>query len=160
LMTLLADLNDQRRLLNSLDAWYQHHGRHDMAWRKTKDPYAILVSEFMLQQTTVATVKPYYDRFLKKFPTVKPLAKPPLGNVLALWSGLGYYARARNLWAAAKMIVTKFGGRVPAEQAELQKLPGIGLYTSGAVSSLAFNRPAIVLDGNINRVLMRLLAIE
>lgn len=131
-----------------------------MAWRKTKDPYAILVSEFMLQQTTVATVKPYYARFLKKFPTVKSLAKSPLGAVLALWSGLGYYARARNLWAAAKMIVNDFNGSVPEGQLDLQKLPGVGLYTSGAISSLAFNRPAVVLDGNINRVLMRLLAIE
>src|SRR4051812_49325045 len=118
-MTLLADLNDQRRLLGALEAWYKEHGRHDMAWRKTKDAYAILISEFMLQQTTVETVKPYYARFLKKFPSVKALAKSPLGSVLALWSGLGYYARARNLWAAAKIIMKDFGGRVPQDQAEL-----------------------------------------
>src|ERR1041384_3332806 len=126
-MTLLADLKDQRRLLKSLDVWSRRHGRHDMAWRKTKDPYAILVSEFMLQQTTVSTVKPYYARFLKKFPTVKALAKSPLDTVLSLWSGLGYYARARNLWASAKMIQKEFSGRVPSDQNELQKLPGVGL---------------------------------
>jgi A/G-specific adenine glycosylase len=159
-MSVFLDPSLQKNLLKNLFSWYKKNGRHDMAWRKTSDPYAILVSEFMLQQTTVAAVTPYYDRFLKKFPTVKALSKSPLNDVLALWSGLGYYARARNLWAAAKMITDEYKGRVPGTQDELQKLPGVGLYTSGAVSSLAFNRPAIVLDGNIIRVLMRVLAME
>jgi A/G-specific adenine glycosylase len=146
--------------LKELFLWYRKNGRHNMPWRKTKDPYAILVSEFMLQQTTVATVKPYYDRFLKYFPTLTTLAESDLDDVLALWSGLGYYARARNLWAAAKMVVDQYHGKIPQDQLALQKLPGVGFYTSGAVSSLAFNKPAVVLDGNIIRVLMRLLALE
>jgi A/G-specific adenine glycosylase len=131
-----------------------------MPWRKTTDPYAILVSEFMLQQTTVATVRPYYDRFLTKFPTVASLAEAPLGDVLALWSGLGYYARARNLWSAMGAVQKDHGGNIPADLGSLLKLPGIGPYTAGAISTIAFNRPAPVLDGNIIRVMMRLLAIE
>ncbi len=131
-----------------------------MPWRKTTDPYRILVSEFMLQQTTVATVRPYYDRFLSKFATAADLAAAPLGDVLALWSGLGYYARARNLWAAMNAVQNEHGGKIPAELEKLLKLSGIGPYTAGAISTIAFNRPAPVLDGNIIRVLMRLLAIE
>jgi A/G-specific adenine glycosylase len=150
----------QKKFLTSLFKWYRRFGRHDMPWRKTKDPYAILVSEYMLQQTTVATVKPYYDRFLKKFPTLKSLAQADLNDVLALWSGLGYYARARNLWAAARAVWGKKKGRIPKDQNELKKLPGVGPYISGAVASIAFDQPAVVLDGNIIRVLMRVLAIE
>ncbi len=131
-----------------------------MPWRKTKDSYAIVVSEYMLQQTTVATVRPYYDRFLKKFPTIASLAHGDLNDVLALWSGLGYYARARNLWAAMKTVHTTFKGKIPSDPDKLLKLPGVGSYTSGAIASLAFNKPAIVLDGNIIRVMMRLLALE
>src|SRR5262249_39960673 len=100
----LLDHHAQKKFLIKLLAWYKKNGRHDMPWRKTKDPYAVLLSEFMLQQTTVATVRPYYDRFLKRFPTIKALAEAELNEVLALWSGLGYYARARNLWSAAKAI--------------------------------------------------------
>jgi A/G-specific adenine glycosylase len=131
-----------------------------MPWRKTTDPYAILVSEFMLQQTTVATVRPYYDRFLNKFPTLTDLAGAPLGDVLALWSGLGYYARARNLWSAMNAVQKDHAGKIPSELGSLMNLPGIGPYTAGAISTIAFNRPAPVLDGNIIRVMMRLLAIE
>ncbi len=156
----LLDPSVQKKFLTKLLAWYKKNGRHDMAWRKTKDPYAVLLSEFMLQQTTVATVKPYYERFLKKFPTIKALAEADMNEVLALWSGLGYYARARNLWAAAKMVESDFKGKIPQDVEALQKLPGIGPYTAGAIAAFAFNRPAAVLDGNIIRVLMRLLAIE
>lgn len=131
-----------------------------MPWRKTTDPYSILVSEFMLQQTTVATVRPYYDRFLGKFATAAKLAQAPLGDVLALWSGLGYYARARNLWSAMNAVVTHHQGKIPSEFEKLLDLPGIGPYTAGAISTIAFNKPAAVLDGNIIRVMMRLLAIE
>ncbi len=156
----LLDASAQKKFLKKLLAWYKKHGRHDMPWRKTKDPYAVLLSEFMLQQTTVATVRPYYDRFLKKFPTLQSLADAELNSVLALWSGLGYYARARNLWAAARAIVTDHNGKIPSDVVALEKLPGIGAYTAGAISAFAFNRPAAVLDANVNRVLMRLLAIE
>ncbi len=150
----------QKEILAKLFSWYKKKGRHDMPWRKTTDPYAILVSEFMLQQTTVATVRPYYDRFLDKFPTLQGLANAPLGDVLALWSGLGYYARARNLWSAMSAVEKEHGGKIPESADHLMELPGIGPYTAGAISTIAFNRPASILDGNIIRVMMRLLAIE
>lgn len=156
----LLDPSDQKQFLKKLLSWYKKHGRHDMPWRKTKDSYAVLLSEFMLQQTTVATVRPYYDRFLKRFPTVKDLASAELNEVLALWSGLGYYARARNLWSAAKSIHEDYDGKIPSDIEALEKLPGVGPYTAGAIAAFAFNKPAAVLDGNIIRLLMRLLAIE
>jgi len=159
-MSSLLDSSQQKQFLKFLLSWYQVHGRHDMPWRKTKDPYAIVVSEFMLQQTTVSAVRPYYERFLKKFPTLASLADGDLNDVLALWSGLGYYARARNLWAAMRGVQQTFHGKIPSDAEKLQKLPGIGSYTSGAIASFAFNKPAIVLDGNIIRVLMRVLALE
>ncbi len=156
----LLDPSNQKKFIKDLLAWYKKHGRHDMPWRKTKNTYAVLLSEFMLQQTTVATVRPYYDRFLKRFPTVKDLAEGQLNEVLALWSGLGYYARARNLWSAAKSIHEDHNGKIPSNVEDLEKLPGIGPYTAGAIAAFAFNKPAAVLDANIIRVLMRLLAIE
>jgi A/G-specific adenine glycosylase len=156
----LLDADTQKQFLQRLLRWYKKHGRHDMPWRKTKDPYAIFLSEIMLQQTTVATVGPYYDRFLKKFPTVRALAQANLNDVLALWSGLGYYARARNLWSAAKELQTEWRGKFPTTPEQLQKLSGVGPYTAGAVAAFAFDQPASVLDGNIIRVLMRILAIE
>ena len=159
-MPSLLETSTQRSFLKHLLAWYKKEGRHDMPWRNTGDPYAIFVSEFMLQQTTVATVRPYFDRFLGRFPTLKALSQSSLDDVLALWSGLGYYARARNLWHAAKDIQEEFGGKIPSDPVVLQKLPGIGLYTAGAIAALAFNRPSVVLDGNIIRVLMRLLALD
>ncbi|MCG3204442.1 MAG: Adenine DNA glycosylase [Elusimicrobia bacterium] len=131
-----------------------------MPWRKTKDPYPVLLSEYMLQQTTVSTVLPYFNRFLRRFPTLKSLAESDLNDVLAMWSGLGYYARARNLWSAAKAIQDKYDGKIPSDVQDLEALPGVGPYTAGAISAFAFNKPAIVLDGNITRVLMRLLGIE
>lgn len=157
--TLLLPLR-QKTFLKKLFSWYKKSGRHDMPWRKTQDPYNIFVSEFMLQQTTVATVRPYYDRFLKRFPTITALAQSPLQDVLALWSGLGYYARARNLWAAMQTVEKEHRGKIPHDFETLLKLPGVGPYTAGAVATIAFNRPAVVLDGNIIRVFMRLLAIE
>jgi A/G-specific adenine glycosylase len=120
------------------------------------DPYAVLVSEFMLQQTQVATVIPYFLRFMKAFPTVSDLADAPEQQVLRLWQGLGYYSRARNLRAAAKQIVTEFGGRIPISIQDLMTLPGVGRYTAGAVASIAHNQRAPILDGNVARVLCRL----
>ena len=159
-METLLQSAAQKEFFRKLLAWYRTDGRHDMPWRKTKDPYAVVVSEFMLQQTTVATVRPYYDRFLSRFPTVRSLASADLNDVLALWSGLGYYARARNLWSAMRAVVSEHQGEIPSSPEELQALPGIGPYTAGAIASFAFNRPASVLDGNVIRVLMRVLGVE
>ena len=141
----------QKRLL----AWYKRHARHDLPWRQTRDPYRILVSEIMLQQTQVKKVIPYYDRFLKRFPSVFHLAKAPLPDVLEGWSGLGYYHRAKNLHAAAKRIVSSHAGSVPSQPSELLALPGIGRYTAGAVASIAFDLPVPIVDGNVARVLAR-----
>ena len=159
-METLLQSGPQKEFRRRLLAWYRKHGRHDMPWRKTRDAYAVVVSEFMLQQTTVATVLPYYGRFLKKFPTLKKLAAADLDDVLAQWSGLGYYARARNLWSAMRAVADDHGGRIPTTPEELEKLPGIGPYTAGAIASFAFNKPGAVLDGNVIRVLMRVLGIE
>jgi A/G-specific adenine glycosylase len=135
--------------------WYRRH-RRDLPWRATRDPYAIWVSEIMLQQTRVATAVPYYVRFLERFPDVRALARASEEAVLSAWSGLGYYRRARALHAAAKTIVERFGGSLPADPASLVSLPGVGRYTAGAIASLAFDLREPVLDGNVRRVLSRL----
>lgn len=135
--------------------WYDREGR-DLPWRSTGDPYAILVSEIMAQQTRVETVVPYYHRWLERFPTVEALATAPEGDVLKVWEGLGYYSRARNLHRAAKMVREGHGGRLPGTVAELRTLPGVGPYTAGAVASIAFSRPAPAVDGNVRRVYARL----
>jgi A/G-specific adenine glycosylase len=137
-----------------LRQWF-HQAHRSLPWRATKDPYHIWVAEIMLQQTQTATVIPYYERFLQRFPTVQALAEAPLEEVLRYWEGLGYYARARNLHRAAQMIV-KQGGELPREVNQLRELPGIGAYTAGAIASLAFNEPEPVVDGNVTRVLARL----
>ena len=134
--------------------WYAANAR-DLPWRKTRDPYRVWISEIMLQQTQVDTVIPYYRRWLKRFPAVKALADAPLGDVLALWEGLGYYSRARNLRKAAQKVMAEYGGRLPRDTASLQSLPGVGRYTAGAIASIAFNVDAAVLDGNVKRVLAR-----
>lgn len=140
-----------RRLL----AWYEVEAR-DLPWRRTLDPYAILVSEIMLQQTRVETVIPYYERFLRAYPTVESLARARLDDVLKAWEGLGYYRRARNLHATASRVVKQHGGRIPEDLVALRALPGIGPYTAGAVASIAFGSDEPVLDGNVVRVLSRL----
>lgn len=142
-----------RRLL----AWYGREGR-DLPWRNTRDPYRIWLSEIMLQQTTVAAVIPYYQRFLARFPTVDILASAPLDDVITLWAGLGYYSRARNLHLAAQRVVTEQGGGFPGNLEALIALPGIGRSTAGAILSIAFDKPAPILDGNVRRVLVRLFA--
>lgn len=134
--------------------------RRDLPWRRTRDPYAIWVSEIMLQQTRVATVIPYWERWMAAFPTVSALAAASLDDVLAAWSGLGYYSRARNLWSGAKAIGTDFGGALPNTAAELRAVPGIGPYTAGAVASIAFGERAPLVDGNVARVLARVYGIE
>lgn len=145
----------QRNLLK----WFRDNAR-DLPWRKNRTPYAVWVSEIMLQQTQVATVIPYFDRFMKRFPTVEKLARAKQDTVLKHWEGLGYYTRGRNLHKAAKLIVSDYGGQLPDTVEELQKIPGIGRYTAGAIASIAFNRPAPILDGNVIRVLCRLFCID
>ena len=140
----------------ALLGWYRRHKR-DLPWRRTRDPYAIWLSETMLQQTRVETVIPYYERFLARFPSVQALAEAAPDEVSKLWSGLGYYSRARNLHAAARKVVDGYGGELPSDVAALQELPGIGRYTAGAVASIAFDRAAPIVDGNVARVLARLL---
>ncbi|MGQ9652203.1 MAG: A/G-specific adenine glycosylase [Phycisphaerae bacterium] len=140
--------------------WYDAN-RRDLPWRRrADDPYAQLLAEFMLQQTQVGTVLDYYERFINRFPTIQALAAAELDDVLALWSGLGYYRRARNLHAAARKIIEQYGGTVPQTVDELMSLPGIGRYTAGAIASIAYDVRAPVLDGNVVRVLMRLLAMR
>ncbi len=152
-----------RRLQADLLDWYDRH-RRTLPWRAppggTADPYAVWLSEIMLQQTTVATVKGYFERFLTRWPTVADLAAAPLDDVLTEWAGLGYYARARNLHKCAGAVVERHGGAFPADEAALLELPGIGRYTAAAIAAIAFGIPATVVDGNVERVVSRLRAIE
>jgi len=143
----------RRRLLD----WYDRH-RRDLPWRRSRDPYRIWISEVMLQQTRVAAVLDYYQRFLDRFPDVATLAAAKPETVLAAWSGLGYYRRARALQEAAKLMVEKHGGELPARAAELRNLPGFGPYTAAAVASIAFGERIALVDGNVERVLARLFA--
>lgn len=144
-----------RRLL----AWYKRNQRI-LPWRETGDPYRIWISEIMLQQTQVDTVIPYYHRFLKAFPIVSALARAPLQEVLKAWENLGYYSRARNISAAAKIIVEEFGGHIPDNLKAIKTLPGIGEYTAGAILSIAYEKPLPAVDGNVRRILCRLFAIR
>jgi A/G-specific adenine glycosylase len=145
-MTLQTDLLD----------WYDQHAA-PLPWRENPDPYRVWLSEIMLQQTQVETVKPYFARFLAAFPTVADLAAAPLSDVLKLWEGLGYYSRARNLHQAAQTVVRDFGGKFPVKVEGLFLLPGVGRYTAGAIASIAFGEVAPVLDGNVIRVFSRLI---
>ncbi|NWF94352.1 MAG: A/G-specific adenine glycosylase [Syntrophaceae bacterium] len=147
------------KIQTKLLRWFEENGR-DLPWRNTRDPYPIWVSEIMLQQTQVVTVIPYYQRFLKSFPTVYHLARADLSRVLKAWEGLGYYSRARNLHRASKMFVNHLSGKFPDSLESLLTLPGIGRSTAGAILSFAFNKEAPVLDGNVKRVLSRVFAIS
>ncbi|MAJ93752.1 MAG: A/G-specific adenine glycosylase, partial [Rhodospirillaceae bacterium TMED63] len=157
-----AAASNSSDLSDALLAWYDQH-RRAMPWRalpgQTPDPYAVWLSEIMLQQTTVATVGPYFKRFLARWPTVADLAAADLDDVLHAWAGLGYYARARNLHKCAAAVATKHGGIFPDNEADLLKLPGIGPYTAAAVAAIAFGRKATVVDGNVERVMARLFAV-
>ncbi|HEU6442600.1 MAG TPA: A/G-specific adenine glycosylase [Microvirga sp.] len=144
-------------------AWYDRH-RRELPWRaktgEAADPYRVWLSEIMLQQTTVAAVKPFYQNFLDRFPTVEALAGAPTESVMQAWAGLGYYSRARNLHACAKAVVDKHGGFFPSTEAELLRLPGIGAYTAAAVAAIAFNEKAAAVDGNVERVMSRVFMVE
>ncbi|MGB3495031.1 MAG: A/G-specific adenine glycosylase [Elainellaceae cyanobacterium] len=146
-------------LRRSLLQWYQQQGR-SLPWRETRDPYKIWVSEIMLQQTQVKTVIPYYQRWVEQFPTVEALAQAEQQTVLKAWQGLGYYARARNLHRAAQMLVNQTGGVFPTTLDEAIALPGVGRTTAGGILSAAFNQPTAILDGNVKRVLARLIALS
>ena len=139
--------------------WYRQHARR-LPWRATDDPYAIWISEVMLQQTQVKTVLAYFDRFIHRFPDVRTLAQADLTSVLKLWEGMGYYARARNLHRAAGIVVTEHDGKIPSTRRQFQKLPGVGDYIAAAVLSIAFNQVEPVIDGNVKRVLARLFEMD
>lgn len=141
-------------------AWFDENGRKSLPWQQNPTPYRVWISEIMLQQTQVATVTPYYDRFMARFPDVHALATAPTDDVLHLWTGLGYYARARNLHRAAQMLVSDFQGEFPTTVEEVATLPGIGLSTAGAIISLSRKQRAVILDGNVKRVLSRFHAIN
>jgi A/G-specific adenine glycosylase len=167
-MTLAGSSPRQKRRTSApragdLLVWYDRHQRK-LPWRGKRgdpaDPYRVWLSEIMLQQTTVRAVAPYYARFLARFPTIEQLAQAELDDVLKLWAGLGYYARARNLHACAKAIIEQHGGRFPREPAALAQLPGLGPYTAAAIAAIAFDVPATPVDGNVERVVARLFACE
>ena len=149
-----SDRSDHAQFRALLLAWYDTNAR-DLPWRKDRNPYRVWVSEIMLQQTRVAAVIEHYHEFLRLFPTVEKLARARESSVLAAWSGLGYYRRARMLHAAAKMVVGEFGGKFPRTAHGWRELPGIGRYTAAAIASIAFGEPAAVVDGNVERVLQR-----
>ncbi|GAA0582026.1 A/G-specific adenine glycosylase [Halomonas salifodinae] len=153
---LLSSAEFQRRLL----AWFDAHGRKRLPWQQDKSPYRVWVSEIMLQQTQVATVIPYYERFMARFPTVEALAEAPQDEVLHLWTGLGYYARARNLHKAAREVVSEHDGDFPVHSLDaMAALPGIGRSTAGAIIAISTGRRAVILDGNVKRSLTRLHAL-
>ncbi|NIV31573.1 MAG: A/G-specific adenine glycosylase, partial [Anaerolineae bacterium] len=135
--------------------WYQRHGRHDLPWKQGARPYYIWLSEIMLQQTQVATVIPYFEKFIRHFPDIKDLAAADSDTVMHLWAGLGYYARARNLHQTARRIMDEHHGHFPQTLEALQALPGIGRSTAGAILAQAFDQPQAILDGNVKRVLSR-----
>ena len=143
-----------------LIAWQQTAGRHDLPWQASRDPYRVWLSEIMLQQTQVATVIPYYGRFLDRFPTLAALAEAPVEEVMAHWSGLGYYARARNLHACAREIMARHGGRFPVDAAAIARLPGIGRSTAHAIAVFCFDARLPILDGNVKRLLCRHQGVE
>ena len=159
----MAEQGLHEDLAGKLLAWYDTHAR-DLPWREKRgvapDPYKVWLSEVMLQQTTVAAVRHYYIKFLSLWPRVSDLAKASQDDVLRAWAGLGYYARARNLHACARQIVAEWQGKFPDTEADLRTLPGIGPYTSAAIAAIAFDRPHAAVDGNVERVMARLYAIE
>ena len=150
----------RKQFSNNIISWYQQHGRKTLPWQQNRTPYRVWVSEIMLQQTQVTTVIDYYLRFMDAFPTVNDLAVAPIDEVLKLWTGLGYYARARNLHKAANTVVNEFGGEFPTCIEQIQTLPGIGRSTGAAILSLALNQPHPILDGNVKRIIARCFTVD
>jgi A/G-specific adenine glycosylase len=155
----VSPIKNKSTFSTRLLAWHKRHGRHDLPWQRTRDAYRIWVAEIMLQQTQVAAVIPYYERFLERFPEIATLAGAPQDEVLRLWSGLGYYSRARNLQRAAQLVVERHGGIFPRALTEIQALPGIGRSTAAAIAAFAYGTRAAILDGNVKRVLARHFAV-
>jgi A/G-specific adenine glycosylase len=155
----MYSIEKKQHFSHSLLEWYSKHKR-DLPWRRSKNPYYIWISEVMLQQTRVDTVIPYFHRFIEKFPTVEALSTAPEDEVLKAWEGLGYYSRARNLQSAVREVHEKYGGQVPSDKKEISSLKGVGPYTSGAILSIAYNKPEPAVDGNVMRVLSRYFLIE
>ncbi|MFA7291440.1 MAG: A/G-specific adenine glycosylase [Rhodocyclaceae bacterium] len=153
-------MHDSRTFAERLIAWQTHHGRHDLPWQQTRDPYRIWLSEIMLQQTQVSTATPYYLRFLERFPDIATLAATAQPEVLEYWAGLGYYARARNLHRCAQVIVAEHEGRFPESAEKIAELPGIGRSTAAAIAAFAFGQRGAILDGNVKRVLTRVFGID
>lgn len=151
---------DLRRFAPALIQWQRESGRHGLPWQGTSDPYRVWLSEIMLQQTQVSAVIGYYDRFLQRFPDVRSLAAASTDEVMALWSGLGYYSRARNLHRCAQQVVSAHGGVFPREATELERLPGIGASTAAAIAAFCHGERISIADGNVRRVLSRLLAFD
>jgi A/G-specific adenine glycosylase len=158
-MTILSEVSSLPNIIILLIEWFEQQAAN-LPWRQTDNPYFIWLSEIMLQQTQVTTVIPYYERFTKRFPTIKDLADAPQDDLMKMWEGLGYYSRARNLQAAAKQVMEEYGGELPHTAAELRNLKGIGRYTAGAIASIAFEEPAPVVDGNVIRVFSRIFNID
>jgi len=156
----LPDSATRARFAARLLAWHDEHGRHDLPWQQQISPYRVWVSEIMLQQTQVSTVIPYFQRFMQRFPDIAALAYAPEDEVLHLWTGLGYYARARNLQRSARTVMEQHGGELPADVATLCGLPGIGRSTAGAICAIAHGQRSPILDGNVKRVLTRFFAID
>lgn len=159
-MTVATDKGFQQNFSRSVVSWQREHGRKHLPWMNTKDPYRVWLSEIMLQQTQVVTVLRYFDRFLTRFPTIESLADAPLDEVLAIWSGLGYYSRARNLHQCAQTVVTQFDGEFPQSASALSALPGIGPSTAAAIASFCFNERVSIFDGNVKRVMARYLGFQ
>ena len=151
---------DAMKFASRIIAWQRTHGRHQLPWQQTRDPYRVWLSEIMLQQTQVSAVIPYYEKFLARFPDVATLANAPAGDVMAHWAGLGYYARARNLHACAQSVMRDWHGQFPSRAEDLESLPGIGRSTAGAIAAFCAGIRAPILDGNVRRVLSRHFAID
>lgn len=152
--------NDQTQFSTKILQWWQEHGRKNLPWQQNRSDYHVWISEVMLQQTQVETVIRYYNAFLRRFPDIYSLAQASLDDVLRIWSGLGYYSRARNLHKSAKIIVKRYQGHLPSDQNKLEELPGIGRSTAGAILASAYGQRGVILDGNVRRVLCRFHALE
>jgi A/G-specific adenine glycosylase len=151
---------DAQQFAERVIHWQQLNGRHDLPWQREANPYHVLVSELMLQQTQVSTVIPYFERWLQRFPTVEHLAQAHIDEVMAMWQGLGYYSRARNLHRAAQQICSDYAGTIPQGADELREIAGIGAYTAGAIQAFAYDRDGVIVDGNVKRLFSRFFAID
>lgn len=164
-MSLKSSKKQQEKLppdlfANQVIHWQRRHGRHQLPWQRHNEPYHVLVSELMLQQTQVATVIPYFENWIKLFPDFNTLANSHEDQVLSAWQGLGYYSRARNLYRAAQYVVDKYQGELPSTPEQLREVPGVGPYTAGAITAFAFDKPAAIVDGNVKRLFCRYFGIE